>query len=105
MFDHRPAHHPPGGSSPRFLRELNVMHLRVRAMSMYVDGWVNRANGERSLEIEINQELPHLERLITFVHELVHVMHPDWNEVDVSDDENRLLQALGIPEHVNQRYG
>ncbi len=81
------------GDVPLFMQELGVR--RFWLASIPFDGWWQK--GKEIGSLLVNEKLSGLLRIVTFVHELIHVMKPHWSEEQVLEDERRIAQMLGIP--------
>lgn len=52
-----------------------------------------------TMTIEISPHLDDVTSLVVFIHELIHVLHPEWNEQSVRTDVHRLLAFLNMLEY------
>lgn len=87
---------------PIFLRSLGVTRL-VNHPIGYEEGetagllgFTGSRDLGRGKAIMVNGSLSEVERLITFIHELIHVIQPELSEATVSQDERKLLWWLDI---------
>ncbi len=81
----------PELTTPRWLRELGVLSLFVS------EGTHGPGICYESREIEISRQLTPLSRYEVFLHELIHVLHPEWSEAGVEKEMVQTLIALEMP--------
>lgn len=98
-------------SLPEFLKGVGVRKVVLRSF----DSIYGASFGEPgSMVICINSNKNEIDRLKTLIHELIHVIFPDWNGNSVREEEFKLMDALGIerdnigacglPESVSRDY-
>ena len=82
-------------SVPKFLANRGVFKLLQIDMPME-GALIDRGAGMKELCIDKN--LAPIGKLVSFLHELIHLIEPDFSEDEVMADEGILLGFLGIPE-------
>ncbi len=52
--------------------------------------------------IWVADQYSYIERVLTLVHEFIHILHPDWPERQVTVDDQRIAQTLELPKHMSE---
>ena len=82
-------------SVPKFLKNRGVSVLLLSGIG--VEGGLIAESQARGKQIWINKDLLPVGKLTTLLHELIHLIEPDFSEDEVMADESIILSFLGIP--------
>lgn len=83
-----------GETLPEFLTIFGVKRVILCDLPSGAFGMSNNEAGKAV--VWVNSRYGDLERLKTFIHEMIHVWFPEWDSGKVHDNENQLWAALGI---------
>ena len=80
---------------PQFLRDVGVTKVEVKKL-LFTDGAINLDRDT----ILIHTRGDSITRLVTFLHEYLHLLHPEWSEEFIRLEERKVLIMLNIKEEL-----